>query len=193
MLRILLSICLVFSLTSWVSAETTADAGSKPKVLIETSLGNIELELNAQLAPKTVENFMAYVDDGFYNGTIFHRVINGFMIQGGGFDEQFKKKSTGADIQNEADNGLKNVRGTIAMARKSDPHSANAQFFINHVDNDYLDFKSRSTKGWGYCVFGKVTKGMETVDTIADVFTTTKNFMKNVPEKNVTIIKVSRI
>ena len=193
MLRILLSICLVFSITSWVSAETTADAGSKPKVLIETSLGNIELELNAQLAPKTVENFMAYVDDGFYNGTIFHRVINGFMIQGGGFDEQFKKKSTGADIQNEADNGLKNVRGTIAMARKSDPHSANAQFFINHVDNDYLDFKSRSTKGWGYCVFGKVTKGMETVDTIADVFTTTKNFMKNVPEKNVTIIKVSRI
>jgi cyclophilin family peptidyl-prolyl cis-trans isomerase len=193
MLRILLSICLVFSLTSWVSAETTADADSKPKVLIETSLGNIELELNAQLAPKTVENFLAYVDDGFYNGTIFHRVINGFMIQGGGFDEQFKKKTTGANIQNEADNGLKNVRGTVAMARKSDPHSANAQFFINHVDNDYLDFKSRSTNGWGYCVFGKVTKGMETVDAIADVFTTTKNFMKNVPEKNVTILKVSRL
>jgi cyclophilin family peptidyl-prolyl cis-trans isomerase len=188
MSRILLPFFLFFSLSSFVSAEDT-----NPKVLIETSMGNIELELNAQLAPKTVENFLSYVDEGFYSGTIFHRVINGFMVQGGGFDEKFKKKSTKAEIQNEADNGLKNERGTIAMARKGDPHSASAQFFINHVDNDFLDFKSRSRNGWGYCVFGKVTKGMETVDAIADVFTTTKNFMKNVPEKNVTILKVSRI
>mgnify|MGYP001814375281 FL=1 len=192
MLRLLLSFFLVFSFSSPVSAQSP-QASAKPKVLLETSLGNIELELNDQLAPKTVENFLAYIDEGFYDGTLFHRVINGFMVQGGGFDQDLKKKKVRQSIQNEADNGLKNERGTIAMARTGDPHSATAQFFINHADNDFLDFKARSDRGWGYCVFGRVTKGMETVDAIADVFTTTKKFMKNVPEKNVTIVKARRL
>ena len=179
-----------FFLSTQLSAQ---DSEQIVKVLLETNKGNIELELYPDKAPVTVENFLRYVDEGFYEGTIFHRVINSFMIQGGGFDAAMKKKEVHASIQNEADNGLKNERGTIAMARTGDPHSATAQFFINHVDNDFLNHKNRSTRGWGYCVFGQVSEGIETVDAIADIFTTRVNGMKNVPEETVMIRKVSRI
>jgi cyclophilin family peptidyl-prolyl cis-trans isomerase len=175
------------------SLSLNAESAAPVKILMETSLGNIELELYPEKAPQTVENFLRYADEGFYEGTIFHRVINSFMIQGGGFDAGLKKKSTHASIQNEADNGLKNDRGTIAMARTSEPNSATSQFFINHVDNDFLNHTNKSFKGWGYCVFGKVTSGMKTVDAIADVFTSTQNRMQNVPEKTVLIKKVSRL
>jgi cyclophilin family peptidyl-prolyl cis-trans isomerase len=161
------------------------------KVLMKTNLGNIELELYGDQAPLTVQNFLRYADEKFYEGTIFHRVINSFMIQGGGFDQNMQQKRTNAPIKNEAKNGLKNKRGTIAMARTGDPHSATAQFFINHVNNSNLDYPSRD--GWGYCVFGKVTKGMDTVDKIADVYITTKNGMLNVPEKPVIITSVTRL
>lgn len=161
------------------------------KVLMKTNLGNIELELYGDQAPLTVQNFLRYVDEKFYDETIFHRVINSFMIQGGGFDQNMQKKRTLAPVKNEANNGLKNKRGTIAMARTGDPHSATAQFFINHVNNSSLDYPSRD--GWGYCVFGKVTKGMDTVDKIADVYITTKNGMRNVPEKPVIITSVTRL
>ena len=179
-------------LISVFSSQTIASEQAT-RVLLETNKGNIELELYADKAPATVANFLRYIDEGFYKGTIFHRVINSFMVQGGGFDAAMKKKDVHASIQNEADNGLKNERGTISMARTNDPHSATAQFFINHVDNDFLNHTSRSTRGWGYCVFGRVTKGMETVDAIADVFTTRVNGMKNVPEETVIITNVSRI
>jgi cyclophilin family peptidyl-prolyl cis-trans isomerase len=159
------------------------------KVLVETSLGNIVLQLNKEKAPKTVENFLQYVEAGFYNGTIFHRVIKGFMIQGGGFSPDMKKKQTRAPVQNEAKNGLKNKRGSIAMARTSAPHSATAQFFINHKDNTSLDYPSRD--GWGYAVFGEVTEGMDVVDAIAGQKTGRKNGMQNVPSTPVVIEKVS--
>ncbi len=168
----------------------TAANAENVKVLMKTSKGDIELELYADKAPLTVKNFLRYVDEGFYNDTIFHRVINSFMIQGGGFDKDMQKKHTHAPVQNEAMNGLKNRRGTIAMARTSAPHSATAQFFINHVDNKSLDYPSGD--GWGYCVFGKVTKGMDTVDKIADVYIVTRNGMRNVPEKPVILISATR-
>ncbi len=159
------------------------------RVTIETSQGNIILELDKEKAPKTVENFLSYVDEGFYSGTIFHRVIKDFMIQGGGFTPDMKKKKTHDPVQNEAKNGLKNKRGTIAMARTSAPHSATAQFFINHKDNDFLDYPSRD--GWGYCVFGKVVEGMDVVDAIADQKTGIKNRLPNVPETTILIEKIS--
>lgn len=140
-------------------------------VEMETSKGTITLALDEDKAPATVANFLVYVRDGHYKGTIFHRVIEGFMIQGGGFDQQVVKKSTQDPVPNEAYNGLKNQRGTIAMARTSDPHSATAQFFINLKRNDFLDFRSRSRNGWGYTVFGRVVKGMDVVDAIAKVKT----------------------
>ncbi|PLY12487.1 MAG: peptidylprolyl isomerase [Sedimenticola sp.] len=161
------------------------------RVLMKTSLGDIELELDADKAPLSVENFLRYVDEGYYNGTIFHRVINGFMIQGGGFTADMSKKETHAAIKNEAKNGLKNARGSIAMARTNQPHSATSQFFINHVDNNNLDYPSFD--GWGYAVFGKVTQGMDVVDKIADVYTTSTKGMQNVPETTVTIENVTRI
>lgn len=136
-----------------------------PTVEMNTSMGKITLELAADKAPKSVANFMQYAKDGFYNGTVFHRVIANFMIQGGGLDAQLSMKPTRAPVENEAKNGLKNLRGTLAMARKPDPHSATAQFFINHKDNDFLDYPGQD--GWGYTVFGKVTAGMEVVDKIA--------------------------
>lgn len=182
--RLLISTFIILGLISAANAENV-------KVLMKTSLGNIELELYADQAPLTVNNFMRYVDKDFYSGTIFHRVINSFMIQGGGFDQNMQKKRTHEPVKNEAKNGLKNKRGTIAMARTADPHSATAQFFINHADNSNLDYPSRD--GWGYCVFGKVTKGMDTVDKIADVYITTKNGMRNVPEKPVIIESVTRL
>ncbi len=160
------------------------------KVTIETNRGNIELELNKEKAPKSVDNFVQYAKDGFYNGTVFHRVIPGFMVQGGGLTADMKKKETRKPIQNEADNGLKNDRGTIAMARTADPHSATAQFFINSVNNDFLNHRSKDASGWGYAVFGKVTKGMDVVDAMSKVATTQKAPHANVPIEPIVIKSV---
>lgn len=160
-----------------------------PQVSIMTSKGEIVVELKPEKAPKTVENFLEYVNAGFYDNTIFHRVIKGFMIQGGGLTADFNKKKTRAPIQNEADNHLSNRKYTIAMARTSDPHSAMAQFFINTTTNDMLDFKNQSQSGWGYCVFGRVIRGMEVVDAIENVNTTSNGDMNDVPVETVVIKK----
>ena len=155
--------------------------------------GVITLELDNAKAPKSAANFLNYVNKGHYDGTIFHRVIKGFMIQGGGFEPGMKQKECRAPIDNEAANGLKNKRGTIAMARTGDPHSATAQFFINVVDNDFLDFKAPSGQGWGYCVFGEVTEGMETIDAIRAVRTGNKGFHQDVPVDDVVIEKAEAV
>lgn len=158
-----------------------------PKVLLETNKGSITLELYPDKAPKTVENFLSYVKEGFYDGTIFHRVIPNFMIQGGGMTADMKQKPTHDPIANEAENGLKNERGTLAMARTSDPHSATAQFFINLVDNEFLNFRNKSPQGWGYVVFGKVIEGMDVVDEIAQVKTGSHGPYKDVPQEPIVI------
>ncbi|MEJ2528839.1 MAG: peptidylprolyl isomerase [Gammaproteobacteria bacterium] len=169
----------------------SAAVAGNTRVLMKTNMGNIELELYADSAPLTVKNFLRYVDEGFYNGTVFHRVINSFMIQGGGFTPDLQQKTTHPPVRNEAKNGLKNLRGTSAMARTMAPHSATSQFFINHVDNANLDYPGAD--GWGYTVFGKVTAGMKTVDKIADVYTITRMGMHNVPEKPVVIESITRL
>ena len=151
--------------------------------------GTITLELNAEKAPKTVANFLAYVEQGHYEGTIFHRVIDGFMIQGGGFDAKMKEIKALAQVENEANNGLKNDHYTVAMARTSDPHSAGAQFFINVSDNDFLNHTSPTPSGWGYAVFGRVIKGQEIVDLLGKVKTTTSGFYDDVPKEMVLIEK----
>lgn len=166
--------------------------GDKPKVLLETTEGDILLELDPEKAPETVANFLKYVDDGFYNNTIFHRVIPDFMIQGGGLDARMKEKPGNPPIKNEADNGLKNERGTIAMARTMDPHSASSQFFINHKDNSFLDHRSKTPDGWGYAVFGKVLDGMDTVDKIAKAKTGSVGGHDDVPKDMILITKASR-
>ena len=158
-------------------------------VKLTTNKGEIVLELDKEKAPITVENFLKYVKAGHYDGTVFHRVINGFMIQGGGMDKTMKERPTEAPIQNEADNGLKNTAYTIAMARTADPHSATAQFFINVADNGFLDHTGKNPQGWGYAVFGKVVKGQEVVDAIKAVPTMTKGFHENVPVVPVVIEK----
>lgn len=165
-----------------------APALAAPTVELQTSQGKIVVELDSARAPKTVHNFLTYAKDGFYDGTIFHRVIPGFMIQGGGFDKTMTEKPTRAPIENEAKNGLKNLRGTIAMARRPDPHSATAQFFINHKDNHQLDFPAHD--GWGYAVFGKVVSGMDTVDKIAGVKTGPRPPHRDVPLEPVVILSV---
>lgn len=152
-----------------------------PKVRIETNKGIFVIELDATAAPKTTENFLSYVNSGFYTNTIFHRVIKGFMIQGGGFDTNMRKKETLPPITNEADNGLKNLKGTIAMARTSAPHSASSQFFINTVDNHFLNFKKKNRSGWGYCVFGRVIQGMDVVTTIENTPTAVRSGYRDVP------------
>ena len=159
------------------------------QVKLTTNHGAITLQLDAEKAPKTVANFIAYVEAGHYDGTIFHRVIKNFMIQGGGFTADMKQKPTSDPIENEAKNGLKNAKYTIAMARTSDPHSATAQFFINTVDNDFLNHTSPTSQGWGYAVFGKVVKGEEVVDAIKKVRTTRKGFHDDVPFDAVVIDK----
>jgi peptidyl-prolyl cis-trans isomerase B (cyclophilin B) len=159
-------------------------------VKLNTNHGTIVLELNADKAPKTVANFLQYAKDGFYDGTIFHRVINGFMIQGGGMQPGMVEKQTGESIQNEADNGLTNTRGSIAMARTPDPHSASAQFFINVADNDFLNYRAPTQDGWGYCVFGKVVEGMDVVDKIKGVDTGNKGYHQDVPVDDVVIESV---
>ncbi len=160
---------------------------SNPKVELVTSQGNIVLELNAEKAPKTVENFLSYVEKGFYDGTIFHRVIKNFMIQGGGFTAEMEQKPTEAPIQNEANNGLKNHEGTIAMARTRDPHSATAQFFINAKDNAFLNFSGENMAGWGYAVFGKVVEGMDIVKAIEGVKTGQNGMHQDVPVEPIVI------
>ncbi len=160
-------------------------------VVLHTTHGDITLELDAAKAPVTVANFLEYAKSGFYAGTIFHRVIDGFMIQGGGMEENMSQKKTGAQIQNEANNGLKNDVGTIAMARTMDPHSATAQFFINVKNNDFLNFKSETSQGWGYCVFGKVTDGMDVVNKIKGVKTGSKNGHQDVPLESIIIQSVT--
>ena len=164
---------------------------ARTKVTMETSAGTITLELDGEKAPTTVENFVKYANDGFYDGTIFHRVIDGFMIQGGGFTRDMNQKPTRESIRNEAMNGLKNRRGTIAMARTMVPDSATSQFFINLVDNDFLDFTAPTAQGYGYAVFGEVTDGMEVVDSIAKVKTGFAGPHQNVPEEAVVIRKVT--
>ncbi len=158
---------------------------------LHTSLGDIGLELDAEKAPATVENFLTYAKDGFFDGTIFHRVIENFMIQGGGMIADMSQKTTRAAIKNEADNGLKNTAGTIAMARTNDPHSATAQFFINVSDNEFLNHRSPSPQGWGYAVFGKVVSGMEVVEKIKAVKTGRRGSHDDVPEETVTIERVT--
>ena len=160
-------------------------------VVLNTNYGPITLELDSEHAPKTVENFLTYAREGHYDNTIFHRVINGFMIQGGGFAPGMKQKDTHAPIKNEANNGLKNATGTIAIARTNDPHSASAHFFINVADNDFLNFKSESPQGWGYAVFGKVTDGMDVVNKIKGVKTGSSGFHQDVPKEDVVIQSVT--
>ena len=157
-------------------------------ITLKTNLGDIVIELDYDKAPVTAKNFEEYVKSGFYKGTIFHRVIKGFMIQGGGLTADMDNKPTNAPIKNEADNGLKNDRGTIAMARTQDPHSATAQFFINTVDNSFLNFRSKDLNGWGYCVFGKVVKGMDVVDKIEAAKTTTVSYYQDVPVETIEIL-----
>jgi cyclophilin family peptidyl-prolyl cis-trans isomerase len=180
----------LLSLTLGVAMSSASAASEAPRVKLETSLGDIVLELNAEKAPLTVANFTQYVKEGHYDGVVFHRVIKGFMIQGGGYDEKMNERSTRASIQNEAKNGLKNVRGSVAMARTSAPHSASAQFFINHGDNSFLDYPGQD--GWGYAVFGKVVEGLDVVEKIAN--TPTGNaapFGRDVPVTPVVIKKAT--
>ena len=160
-------------------------------VTLHTSMGDISLELDAEKAPKTVANFLQYARDGFYDGTIFHRVINNFMIQGGGMTADMAQKQTRAPVDNEANNGLKNTTGTVAMARTNDPHSATAQFFINVSDNGFLDHTAPTAQGWGYAVFGRVTAGMDVVEKIKAVATGNKGFHQDVPKEAVTIERVT--
>jgi peptidyl-prolyl cis-trans isomerase B (cyclophilin B) len=162
-------------------------AASASKVRLSTNAGDIVIELDAARAPKTAENFLAYVRNGYYDGSLFHRVIDNFMIQAGGFESGMKSKQPGASIENEADNGLSNALGTIAMARTSDPHSASAQFFINVSDNVFLDFKSRNADGWGYCVFGAVVEGMDVVDKIVKSPTASRAGHQDVPVEDIII------
>lgn len=165
---------------------------SKPQVILQTTYGNITLELDDENAPVSTANFLSYVDQGFYNETIFHRVIDGFMVQGGGFNEDMSQKESGQTIKNEAANGLKNNKGTVAMARTNDPHSATAQFFINVADNDFLNHTAPSGQGWGYAVFGKVIDGMSVVDKIKGCKTGSSGFHKDVPTDVIMINSATR-
>ncbi|MEH6462583.1 MAG: peptidylprolyl isomerase [Shewanella psychromarinicola] len=160
-------------------------------ITLHTNFGDITLQLNAEKAPITAANFMQYVEDGFFDGTIFHRVIDGFMVQGGGFTEEMSQKSVKASIKNEANNGLSNRKGTVAMARTSDPHSATAQFFFNVNDNTFLDFKSETSQGWGYCVFGEVVEGLDIIEKIKNVATGNNGMHQDVPLEAIVIKSVS--
>ena len=183
MFKALLAACaLLIASTAW--------AADNPHVLISTNKGDIEVELNAEKAPVSTANFLAYVDSGFYKGTLFHRVIPGFMIQGGGYTRDMQEKRTKAPIKNEADNGLKNLRGTLAMARTSDVNSATSQFFINVENNAFLDHGSRD---FGYAVFGKVVRGMEVVDQIAGVQTIRQGMLRDIPREPVIILAAKRL
>ena len=183
MKRLVLAACSLLLAGNLLAAEN-------PRVLLNTSMGEIELELEAEKAPISVENFLGYVERGFYDGTVFHRIIPGFMVQGGGFDEGLNQKPTRQPIKNEADNGLHNVRGTVAMARTQNVNSATSQFFINHRDNDFLDHGGRD---FGYAVFAKVVRGMDVVDQIAQVPTGNRTMMQNVPLQPVKIVSAKKL
>ncbi len=189
-MRCIASLCLGLCLLALTCLPTHA-AGPKPVVVLDTSLGQVWVMLDPDAAPATVANFLAYVEAGSYDGTVFHRVIPGFMAQGGGFDMAMVRRDTRAPVMNEADNGLRNARGTIAMARTGDPHSATSQFFINLKDNAFLDHTSKTPQGWGYCVFGKVVRGMDVVDSMAAVPTTSKGMMQDVPSTPIVIQRAS--
>ena len=191
LLRLLLVVTIGLAPGVGYTTENQTKGVGMVTVKMETSMGDITLELDGDKAPETVANFVEYANAGFYDGTIFHRVIARFMIQGGGFDVDMKQKKTNAPIRNEADNGLKNDTGTIAMARTSDPNSATAQFFINVKDNDFLNHTAPTTQGWGYAVFGKVTDGMDVVHAIEKVDTTIRSGMQDVPAETVVINKVT--
>ena len=191
MLRSILMGVSLIGLVLAFSTLTNAEPAN-PKVLMKTTKGDMTIELHLDKAPITVKNFLSYVDEKFYDGTIFHRVMKDFMIQGGGLTEDFVEKPTKSPIKNEASNGLKNKRGTIAMARMPEPNSATCQFFINHVDNSYLDY-GVAADGFGYCVFGTVIDGMGVVDAIAKTPTMTKHGMPDVPRETIKIISMSRL
>ncbi|MDO8844494.1 peptidylprolyl isomerase [Methylicorpusculum sp.] len=188
-MRILLAFALLLSITSTPFAQEKQMSQTQSKVKLTTTLGEITIQLNTEKAPVSSENFLAYVKEGFYNGTIFHRVIPGFMAQGGGFDAAFEQKTTHAPIKNEADNGLLNKKGTLAMARTSDPGSATAQFFINLKDNSFLDYSSPTPNGWGYAVFGEVIDGMDVVEAMATQPTGNKGMHQDVPKTDIVIEK----
>lgn len=181
----------LFSTLSFATENKMSNTHSKVK--LTTSLGDVVIQLEDEKAPLSAANFLAYVKQGFYSGTIFHRVIPGFMAQGGGFDSSFKQKETNAPIKNEADNGLKNKRGTLAMARTNDPHSATAQFFINYKDNSFLDHTSPSPSGWGYAVFGEVVEGMDVIDAMAKQATGNRGPHQDVPKTDIVIDKAEVI
>lgn len=193
MKKLLTLVLALFVTACNAGTDSNTAAADHPRVLMQTSMGELVIELYPDKAPKSVANFLQYVDDGFYNGTIFHRVIDGFMIQGGGFTPDMEKKTTRAPIMNEADNGLRNTIGTIAMARTMEPHSATSQFFINVAMNSSLDFREKTPRGWGYAVFGRVVKGMDVVKAIKSVSTTRSGMYRDVPAKPIIIKKVSRI
>ena len=189
-MRLLLSICLLLPLMAAAETPQTQNTES-PTVILHTNHGAITIELFEEQAPQSVANFIEYARDGHYDGTLFHRVISNFMIQGGGFDTDFNQKSTRAPIENEADNGLSNDRGTLAMARTNDPHSATSQFFINVTDNDFLNHRSQASgQTWGYAVFGRVVDGMDVVDTIREVETGRRGMHQDVPVEDVIIERV---
>lgn len=188
MRKIILALML-FSFSTFLFAKENKMSDTASKVKLTTSLGTIVIELNNAKAPLSSANFLTYVKEGFYNGTIFHRVIPGFMAQGGGFDTKFEQKNTHAEIQNEADNGLKNKRGTLAMARTNAPHSASSQFFINYKDNSFLDHTGKNASGWGYAVFGEVVEGMDVVDAMAKVPTGNRGYHGDVPKTDIVIEK----
>jgi len=196
---LLCALCLSFTGPAMAKTQKTEKKAvtttqTAPQVKLQTSLGDVVIQLNPEKAPVTTENFLGYVKAGQYNGTIFHRVIPGFMAQGGGFTEKWEQKSTKAAIKNEADNGLPNKRGTIAMARTSDPQSATAQFFINYADNAFLDYKSPTPQGWGYAVFGEIVQGMDVVDKMATIPTGLGGPMPtDVPQTPIVIQKASMV
>lgn len=191
MSRVLMVVLFAFSFFAFFGLSNAE--GANPKVLLKTSQGDITLELYPDKAPVTVKNFLAYVDAKFYDGLIFHRVIKGFMIQGGGLTADYSSRTARPPIKNEAGNGLKNDRGTIAMARSGEVDSATCQFFINHANNDFLNHKDDTPEGFGYCVFGKVVAGMDVVDAIATTPTMTVHGMKDVPREPITIISIRRV
>ena len=191
MRALMMSILIVIGVS--LAAGAADKPGDNPKVVLDTTKGQIVLELYLQMAPETVVNFLSYVDAKFYDGTIFHRVIPNFMIQGGGFTADMERKPAKEPIKNEADKGLKNDRGTIAMARTGDPHSATAQFFINTINNDFLNHKNKTQQGWGYAAFGKVIKGMDVVDAISAVKTTKRGSFQDVPVEAVVIRSARRL
>lgn len=193
MKKLLPLLLLLFVAACNSEVSDTPASSISPRVSMQTSMGELVIELYPDKAPKSVANFLQYVDDGFYNGTIFHRVIDGFMIQGGGFTPDMQQKQTRAPIMNEADNRLRNTVGTIAMARTMDPHSATSQFYINVAMNSSLDFREKTPRGWGYAVFGRVVKGMDVVKAIKSVATTSKGMYRDVPATPVIIQKVSRL